>query len=123
MFTTLDKSYSFVYNTSRRDLLTSLTYNDGTSEAFNYDGLGNPIVYRGKILHWSNVNQLTNYNGNTFTYDGTGKRISKNGTTYFYAGDKLIKEIRPNNVTSFVLSPIPVGRLIGGTLALIGASI
>jgi len=88
-----------VYNTSRKDLLTSLTYNDGTSEAFSYDGLGNPTVYRGKILQWSNVNQLTNYNGNTFTYDGTGKRISKNGTTYFYAGDKLIKEIRPNNVT------------------------
>ena len=88
-----------MYNISRRDQLDSITYNDGTSENFSYDGLGNPTTYRGKTLVWSNVNQLTSYNGNTFTYDGTGKRISKNSTTYVYADDKLIKEIRPNNVT------------------------
>ena len=66
-----------MYNTGRRDQLTSLSYNEGTSESFSYDGLGNPTTYRGKILEWCDVNKLASYNGNEFAYNAGGKTMKK----------------------------------------------
>ena len=64
---------------------------------------GNPTEYQGATMEWYG-RQLTSYsNGNvsaTFTYDADGLRGSKtvNGseTTYFYVGDQLMYESRPD---------------------------
>ena len=66
---------------------------------------GNPTSYRGASMSWYG-RQLTSYsNGDvsaTFTYDADGLRGSKtvNGeeTTYFYVGDKLMYECRPDGI-------------------------
>ena len=61
------------------------------SETFEYDLLGNPTTYKNKNVSWSNGRQMTAYDGNTFTYDGRGRRTVKNGITFTYdsAGNLL----------------------------------
>ena len=62
-------------------------------EAFAYDAIGNPTPYRGKAATWAYGRQLTSYDGNTFSYDARGRRISKNNITFIYdSNGNLIKQ-------------------------------
>ena len=63
----------------------------GNTTLYFYDK-GNPTVYRGKSLTWRNVNQMTNYGGNTYSYGVDGVRQRKNNKSYTYDGDKLLSE-------------------------------
>ena len=55
---------------------------------FTYDSIGNPTTYRGKTATWSNGRQLVAYDGNTYTFDAWGRRVSKrngnNTVTFTY---------------------------------------
>ena len=51
-----------------------LSYN---GEIFEYDEIGNPTTYRGKSAAWAYGRQLQSFDGNTYTYDARGRRISK----------------------------------------------
>ena len=51
-----------------------LSYN---GEAFEYDEIGNPTIYRGKSATWAYGRQLQSFDGNTYTYDARGRRLSK----------------------------------------------
>ena len=53
-------------------------------EGIAYDGLGNPTSYRNKSVEWSRGRLMTKFNGHTFGYDGTGRRVSKDGIRYTY---------------------------------------
>jgi RHS repeat-associated protein len=72
------------------------------SENFSYNNIGNPTYYRNKSLTWSKVNQLTYFDGNTFSYDASGIRMSKNGITYEYHGDMLHKETRGSTTIEYI---------------------
>ena len=55
-----------------------LSYND---ESFEYDNLGNPTIYRDKVLQWSHGRQLDKFADiATYTYNANGIRTSK---TYY----------------------------------------
>ena len=57
-----------------------------------YGAVGNPTTYLGKTATWKG-RQLTCFNGNAFTYDGQGRRISKNDITFTYDGNgNLLKQ-------------------------------
>ncbi|MCM1441222.1 MAG: RHS repeat-associated core domain-containing protein [Roseburia sp.] len=58
-----------------------VSYNN---EEFVYNNLGSPTTYKGKAAEWKYGKLLTNYDGNTFEYDGFGKRIKKNDIEYYY---------------------------------------
>ena len=52
---------------------------------------GLPTVYRGEAMTWTKGRKLASYLGNTFAYDGRGKRIAKNSTNYYYdINDNLV---------------------------------
>lgn len=53
-------------------------------EQFTYNNFGSPTVYRGKALQWSYGKVLTNYDGVSFVYDSTGRRVNKNAINYVY---------------------------------------
>ena len=44
---------------------------------FTYDSIGNPTTYRGRTATWENGRQFVSYDGNAYTYDARGRRISK----------------------------------------------
>ena len=74
-----------------------------SSENFSYNSIGNPTYYRNKTLEWGKVNQLTYFDGNTFTYDAAGIRTSKNDSiTYEYHGDQLHKETRGSTTIEYI---------------------
>ena len=51
------------------------------------------MTYRGKAATWAYGRQLTSYDGNTFSYDARGRRISKNNITFTYdSNGNLIKQ-------------------------------
>ena len=63
------------------------------TEACTYDALGNPSVYRGKAVSWSNGRRMMSYGGTALTYDGLGRRVSKGNITYTYDGsNRVIKQ-------------------------------
>ena len=63
------------------------------NETFEYDEIGNPIIYRGKTVEWTKGRQMTNYNGISFAYDGFGRRTSKGNITYTYdSNNRVIKQ-------------------------------
>ena len=64
---------------------------------YTYNGVGMPIKYRGKYLSWE-LNRLTGYGSNTYTYDAGGQRKSKNEINYEYAEGNLVRETRENEV-------------------------
>ncbi len=72
-----------------------------TNERILYDGIGNPLTYRGATLAWYG-RQLRSFTKNgitsTMTYDADGLRSSKTvagvKTEYQYVGDKLFYEKR-----------------------------
>ena len=62
------------------------------NEVCEYDNMGNPTTYRGKSATWKG-RQMLSFGGNTFTYDGQGRRISKNSLTFFYdSNGNIIKQ-------------------------------
>ena len=65
-----------------------------TVDIFVYDEtIGNPTTYRGKSVTWSHGREMTGFDGNTFTYDARGRRVSKNDITFTYdSNGKLIKQ-------------------------------
>ena len=107
----INYTYGEHSGTGWKNLLTGIettTYDDKgvattVTESIAYDAIGNPINYRGATIEWYG-RQMTSYSkGNvsaTFTYDADGLRGSKtvNGakTTYFYVGDQLMYESRPD---------------------------
>ena len=134
-FSYLDKKYTYVYNISGwKDQLSRIEISgeapcdsgncncncncvNTLTEYFSYNTLGYPTVYRGKYLTWDRVNKLTRFNGNTFTYDSAGMRLTKNtNTQYTYDGDKLIREVRNGKVIEYIygLSGI-IGFVYDGT--------
>ena len=68
-----------------------LSYGD---EACVYaDAVGNPTVYRGKTAGWERGRLLNYLDGNSFSYDGQGRRIKKNNTVFTYDGEgNLVKQ-------------------------------
>ena len=62
------------------------------NQACEYDNMGNPTTYRGKSATWKG-RQLTQLGNTKFTYDGQGRRISKNSLTFLYDGNgNIIKQ-------------------------------
>ena len=53
------------------------------NQACEYDKMGNPTTYRGKSATWKG-RQMLSFDGNNFTYDGIGRRTSKNSLTFLY---------------------------------------
>ncbi len=80
--------YSYKAN-GWRDQMTA--YN---GEKCEYDEMGRPTTYRNKAMSWSRYGALTSYNGNTYTYDANGIRLTKtvNGVTtkFFIFGTKIL---------------------------------
>ena len=82
-----------VYYTYSGDRMTKFG-----NQACVYDAMGNPTTYLGKTATWKG-RQLTSFNGNTFAYDGRGRRMSKNGISYIY--DSQGRVIRQSNGLEF----------------------
>ncbi|MBO5432576.1 MAG: RHS repeat-associated core domain-containing protein, partial [Clostridia bacterium] len=90
--TFVEKTYTYGDN-EWRDQLTSFNGQD-----FGYDALGNPTLYKGANLTWSEGRRLASFDNGayslTFAYDSSGKRIQKtvNGMeyNYVYSGDTVI---------------------------------
>lgn len=104
-----DSSTVYVFSYDNNNRLTSFTKTVGlnTSETFSCSGysFGRPTTYKNKTLVWDK-NELTQYDGITFAYDGYGRRISKSSSNrsveYKYIGDALFEETVTeikNNVT------------------------
>ena len=73
------------------------------NERCEYDGMGNAKVYRDKACSWEKGRQLVSYDGNTFAYDGQGKRITKNGISYTYdSNGNLLKQTDGANTLEFI---------------------
>ena len=120
-FSYLDPTYLYEYNNTWKDQLSRFTVN-GVVEEFEYDNIGLPTQYRNQPMAWNNRNQLSNYNGVTFTYDGTGMRLSKGSTTFEYEGDRLLSESR--NGTAVLGTTIGLlGALVIGGLVAVGVGI
>jgi RHS repeat-associated protein len=89
----------FEYDSVWKDKLTKV----GDDE-IEYDLLGNPTQIGEEIaLEW-NGRQLTNYDGNVYTYDADGLRTRKNNTAYTWVGDMLIGEKTGDVVTKYLYS-------------------
>ncbi len=65
-------------------------YND---ETFEYNVLGNPTIYRNRVMTWEKGKFLKRCGETTFAYNGAGQRISKGSITYTYDSDgRLLKQ-------------------------------
>ena len=77
-----------------RDRLVSF----GNEAIGNYNGLGNPHIYRGKQLGWTKGRLLSQIGDESYTYNAEGMRLSKtvgDTRTIFYLDDgKIIAEER-----------------------------
>ncbi len=63
---------------------------DGANLQTEYDAVGNPTTYRGKTATWQG-RKLTSLGGVTFTYDGSGRRLTKNSESYTYdSSDRVV---------------------------------
>ncbi|MFR5101247.1 MAG: RHS repeat-associated core domain-containing protein, partial [Christensenellaceae bacterium] len=63
------------------------------TEACEYDAIGNPTKYCGKVVAWENGRQMVSYDGTAFTYDGLGRRLSKGNISYTYdSNNRVIKQ-------------------------------
>ena len=116
---TLDKTYVFVYDNNgnivkRREFSFTLKdntlieelestdkvyiYNGDQMVSYNgqtcvYDLMGNPTMYRGKTATWVNGRRLAGFDGHTFTYDGQGRRLTKDSLVFAYdSNGRLIKQ-------------------------------
>ncbi len=106
------KRYKYTYSQNGwKDQLLERSYKeyDGTTvhEYFEYDLLGNPVVYRNRTLSWQG-RRLLRYGNNEYyaeyTYDVDGIRTSKHAITsagivnskFIYDGNNLVAEQRNN---------------------------
>ena len=79
-------------------------------EQFTYNNFGSPTVYRGKALRWSYGKVLTNHDGVSFVYDGTGRRVNKNTISYVY--DSAGNLIAQSNGLQFIYDNSGVAGVI-----------
>ncbi len=79
-------------------------------ELFTYNNFGSPTVYRGKALQWSYGKVLTNCDGVSFVYDGTGRRVNKNTISYVY--DSAGNLIAQSNGLEFIYDNSGVAGVI-----------
>ena len=84
-----------------------------------YDAMGNPTTYLGKTATWKG-RQLTSFNGNTFAYDGRGRRMSKNSLIFLYdpRGRIIIKEMLLPLLTQTATRWYNIGTMHGATIRL-----
>ncbi len=62
-------------------------------ESCAYDKFNTPTIYRGKAVEWQYGKRLINYDGVTFGYDNSGRRLTKNNINYMYDSDgRVIKQ-------------------------------
>lgn len=82
------QALTYHYDTGK-NRLGSVTVSNGANYSFNYDARGN-VVNNGRFgLIFNRANQVTNANGNVYTYDGHNRLVKKvvNGkTTYSVYG-------------------------------------
>lgn len=89
--------YVLSYDNYNRLISFTKTIGSNTPETFSCSGysFGRPTTYKNKTLVWDK-NELTQFDGVTFTYDGYGRRTSKSSTNrsveYKYIGDILLEE-------------------------------
>ena len=115
----LDKTVCFVYDNNGNILKQkqfaytmaddlALESLEATEKVYLYDGdkllnVGGSVclyattgilgTYRGKFVTWENGTYLTKYGNIPFTYDGQGRRLSKNTIRYVYDSEgRLIKQ-------------------------------
>lgn len=84
---TAGKEIVYTYAESRSDMLT-----DFNGEAITYDENGCPTKYRESYCTFTRGTMLATYGSNTFEYDADGIRTKKNGITFTYVDDKLIRQ-------------------------------
>ena len=77
---TTEKTYGYTKD--------KLTVFNGSSIV--YDSVGNPTTYKDITLTWEKGRRLVGYGTNTFAYDGQGRRIRKNTTSYTYDSENLL---------------------------------
>lgn len=96
---TLENEEIILYNYN--DFNDHLTNYDG--QTIEYDSIGNPTVYKDKVLCW-NQRELIQYGNCSFTYSNTHIRTSKYAknkkSEYIYDGSMILKE-RITNYTSY----------------------
>ncbi len=91
--------YTLDYDNNNRLISFTKTVGLNTPETFscNNYSFGRPALYKNKSLAWDK-NELIQYDGVAFTYDGYGRRTSKSSTSlnrsvsYKYIGDILLEE-------------------------------
>ncbi len=79
-------------------------------ERFEYDNVGNPILYRGKSCEWAKGRQLQSVNDGTnvitFTYDYSGLRAEKTVNSrvvrYCYENGRLLRQTSGNEIIDFI---------------------
>ena len=101
--------------------VTEYRYKEGTDrlvsfgkEAISYDGMGNPVVYRGMSCTWEKGRLLASIKDGTntvkYTYDvfglRNGKKITSGSvteeTSYVYENGRLLRQISGNEVMDFI---------------------
>ena len=83
-------------------------------EKFVYDVMGNPTTYRGGSATWVNGRRLASFDGHTFTYDGQGRRLTKDNVEFTYdSNGRLIKQ--GDNMEFFYDQTGVVGLKYGAT--------
>lgn len=76
--------------------LKSVTENGNEVENYTYDNFGNPTCFKSSSqnMWWERGTYLKRYERNgaalEYTYDAQGHMVGKNGTRYYYDGDKLL---------------------------------
>ena len=93
------KSYGYS-SVGNRDRL--ITYGGYT---LSYDAMGNPIAYMGNNLTWERGTLLSGFGDYKYTYDASGKRISKDvggaETVFEYDGDRLMSSVKFGQIINF----------------------
>ena len=95
------ESKNYAYSTvGNRDRLSSYG-----GYALSYDAMGNPTAYMGNALKWTRGRLLSEFGDYKYTYDASGKRISKNiegaETVFEYDGDRLMSSVKFGQIINF----------------------
>ncbi|MBP5407850.1 MAG: RHS repeat-associated core domain-containing protein [Bacilli bacterium] len=107
----VENKYVYIYSNTIKDQLIRIDkcdrhYDVISSEYINYSANDpfRPSSYKGNNLTWQG-RRLLSYGNNTYTYDSNGIRVSKttsDGTfTNILDDNKIIKEIKPNNINVY----------------------
>lgn len=116
--TTVDKSYQFDllgnrvkvlengiatnYTTNNVNAYTSIT--GGLSFTPQYDDNGNLLNddHHTYAYDWNNKQVGVDDGAVIVKYDALGRRIAKNGITYYYVGDQMVEEVTDGVTTSYL---------------------